>query len=279
MNKIIDKNCSFRKKMAEKKIFFMKKIGKIVSDILKKIWEEIKIGSCGTKINSFAKKLMDENGVFSSCFDYKGFPAYICISINYELTHGIPNENKFLFGDMISVDVSCFLYDDQNNKYHADSAFTKLLITDINQKEINFDLKKIINRKKKLIEITKSSLDYVVNNIVPGVTTTRDIGKMIENYVKNEGNYFPIKEYGGHGIGSFLHQDPFIPNYEIPWNGTLISPGMFICVEPLVQENDDLISISSDKWTIFSKNKFFNAHFEYTLYIGDRKAEIISSYE
>ena len=101
---------------------------------------------------------------------------------------------------------------------------------------------------------------------------------LLEKYIKSRG-YCPIKEYGGHGIGENLHQEPFIPNYKTPNKGEIIKEGMFICIEPLVQIGDAEVDVTANKWTVFSKNGHLNAHFEHTIYISKKSAEIITNYE
>jgi len=100
--------------------------------------------------------------------------------------------------------------------------------------------------KKKLLMVTQTALQKVIENIQPGITTTQDIGSIIEKYVHSQG-YFAVKEYGGHGIGHEMHESPFIPNYKIPAeNSMVISENTAICVEPLVQIDNAEIKLSAD---------------------------------
>ncbi|CFW92902.1 Methionine aminopeptidase [endosymbiont DhMRE of Dentiscutata heterogama] len=242
------------------KIECIKKAGQAVSNILKRLKKEIKVGVSGQDLDKLAQKLMKEQGVQSSSLGYKGFSASICVAINHELTHGIPDERVFQEGDLVSIDVACHY-----QGYHADAALTTIVGTGD-------------ETKKNLLNTTKNSLYYVIQNIQPGLTTTQDIGAMIEKYIRTRG-YYPIKEYGGHGIGEKLHQEPFIPNYKTPSKGEIIKEGMFICIEPLVQIGDAEVEVAPNKWTVFSKNGHLNAHFEHTVYIGPAGAEIITNYE
>jgi methionyl aminopeptidase len=210
------------------KVECIKKAGQVVGDILKILKREIKPGVSGKDLDKLASRLMEEKGAKSSCLNYNGFPASICVALNQELTHGIPDERVFKEGDLVSIDVAC-----NYQGYHADAALTTIVGEG---DEI----------KKKLLTVTKNSLYYVIQNIRSGITTTQDIGNMIEKYTRTRG-YYPIKEYGGHGIGEKLHQEPFIPNYKISNKGEIIKEGMFICVEPLVQINDSKIEVADNK--------------------------------
>jgi len=247
------------------KVQYIKEAGKIVASILKQLKSEIKPGISGKYLDQRAANLMTEKEVYSSSLGYRGFPASICVSLNSELTHGIPDERIFQTGDIISIDVACYKKDEKGVTYHADAALTTV-IGEVSQKI------------KNLLSVTKNSLLYVIQKIQPNITTTQDIGTMLEKYIRTRG-YHPVKEYGGHGIGNSLHEEPFIPNYKTPNKGEIIREGMFICIEPLVQENDAKIELSSNKWTVISKNGNFNAHFEHMVFITEKGAKIITNYE
>ncbi|CAI2196379.1 15958_t:CDS:2, partial [Funneliformis geosporum] len=197
--------------------------------------KEIKPGVSGKDLDKLARQLMEEQKVQSSSLGYKGFPAAICVALNEELTHGIPDERTFKEGDLVSIDVACHY-----QGYHADAALTTIVGEG---DEV----------KTNLLNVTKNSLYYVIQKIVPNKTTTQDIGAMLEKYIKNRG-YYPIKEYGGHGIGEKLHQEPFIPNYKIPNKGEIIKEGMFICIEPLVQVGEVIERINKKKFWVKCDN-------------------------
>lgn len=214
------------------KVEYIKKSGEVVASILKELKREIKPGISGKHLDKIARELMAKKGVYSSSLGYRGFPAAICVSLNSELTHGIPDERIFQEGDIVSVDVACYQKDEKEVAYHADAALTTVI-------------GEVSEKIKNLLNVTKNSLHYVIQNIRPNITTTQDIGAMLEKYIRARG-YYPIKEYGGHGIGNSLHQEPFIPNYKTRDKGEIIREGMFICIEPLVQENDGEIEVSAN---------------------------------
>lgn len=247
-------------------IKFSRIAAKIVSLILNEIKNEIKPGLSGKDLEKISVLIMKKNKAKSSSLGYGGFPSSICVSINDELTHGVPDDRKFKLGDLVSVDVAC-----KYKGFHADAAST-FLIED-SSKDSNYDY----NQKKMLIDVTKSALMLAINSIIPGKTTTYDLGNIIQSYVESR-NYFVIREYGGHGIGRLLHMDPFIPNYRINNEEEIIKPGMLICIEPLVQIGDDKIKISSNGKTIISSNGFLNAHFEHTILINENNVEVLTDF-
>ena len=216
------------------KLQCIKKAGAAVASILRKLEKEIRPGISGKDLEKEASRLMAKFQVKSSSLGYQirdqVFPSAICVSLNEELTHGIPDDRVFQTGYLVSVDVavSC-------EGYHADAAATFIVGETDNEK------------KKNLLKVTKDSLHYAIQSIKPGITTNQDIGRTLEKYIRARG-YYPIEEYGGHGIGEKLHQPPFIPNgRKFSGSVEVLTEGMFICIEPLVQMGDAEIKVSENK--------------------------------
>lgn len=241
--------------------------GQVVKDILEQVRTTIKPGLSGKDLESLAVASMKAGKTKSSSLGYGGFPAAICVSINDELTHGVPDDRPFVVGDLVSVDVSC-----SYRGFHADAAITLLVEAETSQELAN-DLTH--QQKKSLIKITEGALQFAISQIVPNQTTVQDIGAAIENYAASH-NCFAIREYGGHGIGRMLHMDPFIPNFKTTFVGEVLKTGMLICIEPLVQFGNDKIKISENGGRILSRDGFLNAHFEHTILIGKHNVEIIT---
>jgi len=250
----------------------MREVGQVLAYILKTLKKEIKVGMTGRDLEKRAFQLMKEKKVKSSIKNYRGFPAEICVSLNNEVTHGIPDNRPFQPGDLVSFDVACHKKDKWGIAYHADAALTTI----VGQEKDNL----LDQAKKKLLMVTQAALQKVIENIQPGITTTQDIGKIIEEYVHSQEGYYVIKEYGGHGIGHEMHEKPFIPNYKISAErSVVISENTAICVEPLVQIGDAKIQVSADKWTVFSPGGKLNSHFEHTIWIGKEKVEVLTTSE
>jgi len=248
----------------------MRKVGQVVAEILKTLKKEIRIGMTGRDLEKRAEQLMKEKKVKSSIKGYVGFPAAICVSINNELTHGIPDNRPFNPGDLVSFDIACHNKDKKGIAYHADAAMTVLLE---GERESND------KKKEELISVAKNALQKVIEIIRPNITTTQDIGKTIEEYVQSRG-YHVVKEYGGHGIGNFMHKKPFIPNYKIPSErSVIIRENTAICVEPLVQIGNAEIKLSPNNWTVLSAQDQLNVHFEHTIWVGKEKVEVLTNYD
>jgi len=250
----------------------MREVGQIIAYILKTLKKEIKIGMTGQELEKRALQLMKEKKVKSSIKGYRGFPAAICVSLNNEVTHGIPDDRSFKSGDLVSFDVACHKKDKWGVAYHADAALT--VIVD-QEKDSSPDQAK----KTKLLMVAQTALQKVIEKIQPGITT-QSIGNIIEEYVNSE-NHYVIKEYGGHGIGHEMHETPFIPNYKIPdKHSVVIRENTAICVEPLVQIDNAEVELSAkNNWTVFSPQGKLNAHFEHTVWVGKEKVEVLTAYE
>lgn len=242
--------------------------GQVVKSILQLLREQLRPGLSGKDLERMAVSVMKAGKTKSSSLGYGGFPAAICVSINDELTHGVPDDRPFVAGDLVSVDVSC-----SYRGFHADAAITVLVEASQGNHESFDDATQA--QKKFLIETTENALLFAIKKIVPNQTTTQDIGAAIQAYVTAKG-CFVIREYGGHGIGRMLHMDPFIPNFKTDFVGEIIKPGMLICIEPLVQFGNDKIKISPNGKSVLSRDGFLNAHFEHTILIGNDDAEIIT---
>ncbi|ATZ17025.1 methionine aminopeptidase [Williamsoniiplasma luminosum] len=196
----------------------------------------------------------------SNFLGYYGYPKNICISINDQLIHGIPQDRIIESGDIVSVDSGCVY-----QGYHADSAFTMQVGTPKAQKNAI------------LIWATEKSLDLVIQMLKPGVRIG-DIGSTIQTYIEGFGFHLP-RDYTGHGIGTAMHEDPYIPNYGTPGTGLRLQQGMVIAVEPMVQIGTNKTIVADDKWTVFSADHSMTAHFEHTILITSDGCEVLTKLE
>jgi methionyl aminopeptidase len=151
---------------AEDKLSAMRFVSETVAYILKELKEQVQVGMTGLDCEKIACEIMKKKNVQSSTFGYRfgrqqPFPNYICVSINEELTHGIPDNRVFKEGDLVSFDVAC------NYKgYHGDAALTTIIGEGDKEKE-------------NLLRVTKSALEYVIETIKPNITTTKKIGEVL----------------------------------------------------------------------------------------------------
>lgn len=234
----------------------IRKAGRVVAIIHQELAKLIKVGTTGKMLDAKARQIIKEHGATPSFLNYHGFPAVICVSINEQLIHGIPNDVPFKTNDLVKVDAGAAI-----NGYHGDAAFTMCVGQPTEEQE-------------KIISVTKEALMKAIKLIKPGVRIG-DIGSTIQTYVESQGFCLPTS-YTGHGIGKFLHEEPAIPNVGTPNTGVKLHAGMTICIEPMVTTSSSKVRVLKDQWTVVATDKKPTAHFEHTLVVTDDGCEILS---
>lgn len=241
---------------SEKDLEMLRVSGKILAWVIRKLEEEVRAGVTTLELDSLAEVLIREEKAIPAFKDYKGFPANICTSINEEIVHGIPGNRKLKEGDIISLDLGI-----NYQGYFTDAAST-------------IGVGKIDPKSKKLIEVTKKALSEGikqarVNNRVS------DISYAVQKYVEKHG-FSVVRYFVGHGIGNMLHEEPEIPNFGKAHQGEVIKAGMVFAIEPMVNMGSWECRILDNDWTAVTKDGLRSAHFEDTVAITDKDAEILT---
>lgn len=206
----------------------MRQAGQVLGQALVMLKEMTQVGVNCLDLDEAFHQFILEHGCQSNFLGYGGFPKTICISINEQLVHGIPIDRVLEDGDIVSIDAGCIF-----EGYHADAAFTKIVGTPKNELD------------NKLVTVTKEALDLAIAILKPEIRVG-DIGATIQQYVENQGFQVP-RDYTGHGIGTSMHEDPFIPNYGQMGTGLRLKAGMVICIEPMVQTGTFQTITAADK--------------------------------
>ena len=237
----------------------MRKAGLVVADTLKLIKQSAQIGMTTLDLNEIAVINLAKHGAKSSFLGYHGFPAVICASVNEEVVHGIPNKRKLVSGDLLSVDFGAIIED-----WHGDAA-------------ISFGLGEIDPADQKLMDVCEESMWRGIAAGKKGGKLT-DISAAIEGYINSQGKYGILREYGGHGIGSAMHQEPHILNFGPAGNGPELVVGMALALEPMITRGNERTKVLSDDWTVVAQDSSKGAHFEHTYTIApDGKAFVLTS--
>jgi len=236
--------------------------GEVLASALREASSFIKPGITTLSLDEIAERALRRQGAIPSFKNYYvsgagRFPASLCVSINEELVHGIPRDERVLKdGDIVSLDLGA----------NFRGMFTDMAIT--------VGAGRVEPRDKKLIDLTKKVLDEAINFIKPGIKTG-DLGNFIENYVKTAG-FVVIRDLVGHGVGVAPHSKPQVPNFGEKGSGTTISEGMVLALEPMVSTLGHEIKTDRDGWTIKMAQGQRCAHFEHTVLIIKNGAEIIT---
>lgn len=247
----------------EKEIKTMREGGKRHAEILREVAKKVAPGVSTKELNELAYKLIKKGGDKPAFLNYTPegvsypYPASLCVSINDEVVHGIPNAKVFLEdGDIVSLDLGLV---------------HKGLITD---GAITIPCGKISKEAKELIKVTKKALDLAIKAAKPG-NTTGDIGHAVESFIKPLG-YGIVKILSGHGVGYEVHEDPYVPNYGKPGTGEKLVPGMVIAIEPMVNLGKGEVCVTDDEYTYITKDGKISAHFEHTIAITKKGADVLT---
>ncbi|AGY41217.1 Methionine aminopeptidase [Mesoplasma florum W37] len=235
----------------------MRVAGQVLAQAIDMLKSMIKVGVNCLDLDKEFEKFITEKGCKSNFKNYHGYPKTICVSINEQLVHGIPQDRILEEGDIVSVDTGCVF-----EGYHADSAFS--MIVGI-AKDTKHDI---------LLKVTEECLDLAIEALAPGVRIGT-IGSIIQNHAESFGFGVP-RDYTGHGIGTEMHEDPFIPNYGKKDTGMRLQAGMVICIEPMIQMGTFKTKLAADNWTVLSADKSMTAHFEHTILITDSGYEVLT---
>lgn len=223
--------------------------GHIVALVHQKMKEVLEPGISTKELDNYAMKIIKENHAIPTFLGYQGFPASICTSINEQVVHGIPSDDVIVKeGDIIAIDVGATY-----GGMVGDSAWS-------------YEVGKVTPEVHKLMQTTEESLYAGIEQMKPG-NVLDDISKAIEA-VAVKGGYGIVRQYGGHGVGHVMHEDPFLFNYSVGDN-TLIKSNMAIAIEPMLNLGCDDVVVADDGWTVSTKDSMPSAHFEHTVIATD----------
>lgn len=246
----------------DKEIEILREGGKRLSAVLRKIAKEVKAGMNKLEIDKLAENLIVAGGDLPAFKNYRpegsavAFPAVLCVSVNDEIVHGIPNRYEFIDGDIVGLDLGI-----RHGGLYTDMAVT-------------VGIGKIDKPATQLIDVTSRALEVGIAAARAG-NFTGDIGFAIESFVAPY-KYGIVRELSGHGVGHKIHEDPYVPNYGKPGTGTKLKPGMVIAIEPMINEGGDDIELDEDDFTFKTRDGSRSAHFEKTILITDGKPEILT---
>jgi len=220
----------------------------------------IKPGVSTQTLNDLAHKFIVDHKAIPAPLNYGGFPKSICTSINNVVCHGIPSPQVFLQkGDIVNIDITTIL-----DGYYGDTS-------------ASVAVGQITSDAKKLLDVTKKSLDLAIAAIKPGASLNDCVGKIIEKYVTPFG-FTPVRELGGHGVGIKFHEDPFVYHFDTSLNKTILKPGMIFTIEPMINASPDwrVNFDPRDGWTVRTVNGALSAQFEHTILVTPSGAEILT---
>ena len=231
----------------------------LVSKTLGELKKYIFPGAIPLDLDKIAETYIRDHGGEPGFLGMYGFPNSLCISINEQVVHGIPNNTPLQNGDIISIDCGVL-----KNNYYGDHAYT-------------FTVGEVEKKVKKLLEITKESLYRGIEKLKVG-NRIGDISSEIQQYTESHG-YGVVRELVGHGLGKSLHEEPDIPNFGTENTGPKIENGLVVAIEPMINLGGKDVEQASDGWTIITKDRQPSAHFEHNIAVIDGKPNILSTFD
>lgn len=236
--------------------------GRRHAEILEKLRAKVAPGITTGELDAYARELVAANGDTPAFLNYKPvgakkpFPAVLCVSVNDEVVHGIPNNNRVLKdGDVVSLDLGVW-----HNNVITDAAIT-VCVGECNEKV------------KEMIKIAERALYAGIEQVKPG-NRVGDIAAAIEKTIGKK--YGVVREFAGHGVGIHIHEEPFVPNYGASGTGPMLKPGMVIAIEPMIMLGKDAIYMDRDEWTIRTADGSLACHVEHTVAVTDDGYEILT---
>jgi len=235
----------------------MRQAGRIVADVLAELRAAVRPGVTTGELDARAAEILRKTGATASFLGYHSYPASICASVNDEVVHGIPGDRELQAGDIVSLDFGAIY-----QGWHGDSAIT-------------VPVGPLTDETERLLKVTQNALERGIAAARAG-NHIRDISRAIQEYVEDAG-FAIVREYGGHGIGRSMHEDPQIMNYVDPgYPNPVLRPGMVIAIEPIVVAGSAETIDLPDGWTVVTADGGYAAHFEHTVAITQGDADILT---
>lgn len=237
----------------------LRRSAQLAKSLLNALCQRTVAGMTTAELDRFAQSWMKERNCKPAFFNYRGYPANICVSVNEEVVHGIPGNRKIENGDIVGIDVGVF-----HSGWCGDTART-------------IPVGSITGEAKKLLKIAEQALAESIKQAKSG-NRLGDISSAMQQIVEAAG-YHVVKTYGGHGIGRALHEEPHIPCFGSPGTGLRLSPGMVLALEVMVNQGTEEILHKKDGWTVVTKDGSLSAHFEEMVAITESGTEVLTKVE
>ena len=250
---------------SRREIELMRRAGAVVANVLSKLKEVTEPGVTTEQLDRIALQMSADAGavpLFKGVRNTRAvpFPGAICASINKQIVHGIPSKDvRLKDGDILSIDFGVSL-----EGYCSDSAVT-------------IGIGNVSEDKLKLIDVTRDVLDIAIAKIAPNVKWSR-VAAQMQNYAETAG-FSVVKDFVGHGIGKKMHEEPRLPNFvndELLANDIVLTVGMVLAVEPMINAGTSDTVTLRDGWTVVTKDGKCSAHFEHTIAVVEKGCEVLT---
>ncbi len=234
----------------------MRAAGRLAARALAEVAGHIAPGVTTDELDRIGHEYLCDHGAYPSTLGYRGFPKSLCTSVNEVICHGIPDSTVLRDGDIVNIDITAYL-----NGVHGDTDAT-------------YPVGEVDEESALLMERTRQALRRGIKAVKPG-RAINVIGRVIESYARRFG-YGVVREFTGHGIGTWFHSGLVIPHYDDPAATTIMEPGMTFTIEPMLNLGTHEWDMWDDGWTVVTKDRRRSAQFEHTILVTDTGAEILT---
>jgi len=244
-----------------REIALMKESCRIVAEVLALVGGRIAAGVRTRDLDALAEEYIRSRGGEPAFKGYGHdrrnlFPGTLCVSIDDEVVHGIPDGGEIREGQVVSIDVGV-----KKDGYFGDGART-------------FPVGRVSEEKLRLLRVTEESLMLGIAQARAG-NHLHDVSAAVQRHVEGAG-FAVVRDLVGHGIGRSLHEDPAVPNYGEPGTGVVLKEGMALAIEPMVNAGTHRVRVEEDGWTVRTADGKPSAHFEHTIVVTTGEADILT---
>jgi len=241
---------------SEREIGLLREANQIVARVHDTLRAMIRPGVTTADLDVAAEKIILEAGARPAFKGYHGYPAATCISVEEVIVHGIPGDRVLRDGEIVSIDVGV-----EYKGYFGDAA-------------VSWPCGPVDAARRKLLETTDRALAKAIAAAAAG-NYLSDIGRAIES-VCNPMKYGIVRDFVGHGIGTAMHEEPQIPNFDTGSRGPRLKAGMVLAIEPMVNMGTEKVKVLKDGWTAVTADGKPSAHFEHSVVVREGGGEILS---
>ncbi len=224
--------------------------------VLDEVSDFIQPGVTTKEIDLYAASRIKFYGAKSAFLGYRKYPCNICISVNEQVVHGLANDRRVEFGDLVSLDIGVIY-----NGFIGDTARTVAVGG-------------CSVEAQRLMDVSEAALYEGIAQATTGKRVS-DISGAIQNYVEGHG-YSVVREFVGHGVGRTMHEEPQVPNFVDGKASPRLRPGMTLAIEPMVNAGTAEVKLLDDGWTVVTKDGQLSAHFEHTVLVTESEPEILT---
>jgi methionyl aminopeptidase len=239
----------------------MREACRIVAEVLSMMGQAVRPGAVLRDLDAMAEEYIRAQGGVPAFKGYGHdpknlFPGTLCVSVDEEVVHGIPDGRRLEEGQVVSVDVGV-----KKDGWFGDGART-------------FAVGRVSEEKRRLLAVTEESLAKGIEQVRPG-SRLHDVSAAVQRHVEAAG-FSIVRDLVGHGIGRSLHEEPSVPNFGVPGTGPVLAAGMTLAIEPMVNVGTARVEVDEDGWTVRTTDRRPSAHFEHTVAITQHGVEILT---